>query len=248
MNPAKSAPGLKWVIILGAVGFITGFIGPMIFAPEANQGPMVGIFISGPAGVVLGFVLYGACSLLKLSAQTQWRLLSGVAILSFVAIILAIQPQPALRGMLYDGTVRACQPPRAATAETLQYWKERIAQVTWAEPRSGWQQDVEATLEHAPGILVSVDVVRQNSVFEKRKPWNRGAIFASGWKSAAESKSFYYATGSCADFPIGHELHGFEKYDLDGKIEPPKDWPPKELEAVINASIFATVPEPYQSF
>lgn len=34
----------------------------MIFAPEANQGPLLGIFYTGPAGVLLGAVgglLYG---------------------------------------------------------------------------------------------------------------------------------------------------------------------------------------------
>jgi hypothetical protein len=31
-----------------------GFVGPMIFAPSANQGPMLGIFITGPGGALLG--------------------------------------------------------------------------------------------------------------------------------------------------------------------------------------------------
>jgi hypothetical protein len=40
--------------ILGGIGFIGGFFGPMIFAPEANQGPLLGIFITGPLGAILG--------------------------------------------------------------------------------------------------------------------------------------------------------------------------------------------------
>ena len=40
--------------ILGGAGFAIGFFGPMIWAPEANQGPLLGIFITGPAGFVLG--------------------------------------------------------------------------------------------------------------------------------------------------------------------------------------------------
>jgi len=28
----------------------------MILAPEANQGPMLGLFITGPAGVVIGAI------------------------------------------------------------------------------------------------------------------------------------------------------------------------------------------------
>jgi hypothetical protein len=41
---------------LGGLGFVAGFFGPMIFAPEANQGPMLGLFITGPAGVVIGAI------------------------------------------------------------------------------------------------------------------------------------------------------------------------------------------------
>lgn len=42
--------------IVGSMGFAAGFFGPMIFAPGANQGPMLGIFITGPAGALLGAV------------------------------------------------------------------------------------------------------------------------------------------------------------------------------------------------
>lgn len=41
---------------LGAVSFCAGFFGPIIFAPEANQGPLLGIFITGPLGFLLGAV------------------------------------------------------------------------------------------------------------------------------------------------------------------------------------------------
>lgn len=40
--------------ILGGIGLFGGFVGPMIFAPESNQGPLLGILITGPAGFVLG--------------------------------------------------------------------------------------------------------------------------------------------------------------------------------------------------
>jgi len=45
-----------WALVIGAVGFVGGFFGPMIFAPGANQGPMLGIFITGPLGVLVGAV------------------------------------------------------------------------------------------------------------------------------------------------------------------------------------------------
>lgn len=43
-------------VVVGGIGFVIGFFGPMLFAPEANQGPMLGIFITGPLGVILGAV------------------------------------------------------------------------------------------------------------------------------------------------------------------------------------------------
>jgi hypothetical protein len=41
-------------VVIGAIGFSAGFFGPMIFTPGANQGPLLGIFITGPLGFLLG--------------------------------------------------------------------------------------------------------------------------------------------------------------------------------------------------
>jgi energy-converting hydrogenase Eha subunit B len=50
--------GALWgALILGGIGFAGGFFGPIVFAPEANQGPLLGIFITGPIGAILGGVL-----------------------------------------------------------------------------------------------------------------------------------------------------------------------------------------------
>ena len=48
-----------WIggVILGGIGFVDGFVGPMIFAPQANHGPMLGIFITGPLGFFLGVII-----------------------------------------------------------------------------------------------------------------------------------------------------------------------------------------------
>jgi len=43
-------------IIVGAAGFVAGFAGPIIFMPDANQGPLLGIFITGPLGFLIGGV------------------------------------------------------------------------------------------------------------------------------------------------------------------------------------------------
>jgi hypothetical protein len=48
--------GCLGAVVVGTVGFVGGFFGPMLLAPSANQGPMLGIFITGPGGAVLGFI------------------------------------------------------------------------------------------------------------------------------------------------------------------------------------------------
>jgi hypothetical protein len=43
-------------IVLGTVAFSAGFFGPMLFAPGANQGPLLGLFITGPLGFLAGAI------------------------------------------------------------------------------------------------------------------------------------------------------------------------------------------------
>jgi hypothetical protein len=43
-------------VLTGTVGFVLGFFGPLVFTPEANQGPLLGLFITGPLGALLGAI------------------------------------------------------------------------------------------------------------------------------------------------------------------------------------------------
>lgn len=59
MQTGTTRDGLFRFVVLGAVlvgtaGFLAGFIGPLLFAPHANQGPLLGLFVTGPLGFVLG--------------------------------------------------------------------------------------------------------------------------------------------------------------------------------------------------
>jgi hypothetical protein len=49
--------GCVGAIALGGVGFLAGFIGPIVTTPEANQGPLLGILVTGPLGAALGALL-----------------------------------------------------------------------------------------------------------------------------------------------------------------------------------------------
>ncbi|HUK22685.1 MAG TPA: hypothetical protein VLV45_14175 [Gemmatimonadales bacterium] len=47
---------LGFALAIGAIAFLAGFVGPMVLAPSANQGPLLGIFITGPVGLLVGLV------------------------------------------------------------------------------------------------------------------------------------------------------------------------------------------------
>lgn len=46
-------------LLLGSIGFFMGFVGPIIFTPHSNQGPLLGILKTGPYGFVIGLIAGG---------------------------------------------------------------------------------------------------------------------------------------------------------------------------------------------
>ena len=63
----------------------------MVLAPDANQGPMLGIFLTGPGGALAGALLGIGVRILRLPSTLQRRVLYwvcgayGVVILLFLA-------------------------------------------------------------------------------------------------------------------------------------------------------------------
>jgi hypothetical protein len=64
---------LQWIglmaLLFGATGFAIGYFGPVMFMPEANQGPLIGIFVTGPGGAIVGAII-GAVIGYKKSKET----------------------------------------------------------------------------------------------------------------------------------------------------------------------------------
>jgi uncharacterized membrane protein YdcZ (DUF606 family) len=52
-------------IIVGSIGFLLGFIGPIILRPNSNQGPLLGIFVTGPISFLVGLLGGGIYWVLK---------------------------------------------------------------------------------------------------------------------------------------------------------------------------------------
>lgn len=258
----------RWVLILGATGFVAGFLGPMIFAPEANQGPLVGIFISGPGGVALGALLCVVSRVLQLSAKSQWRTLWVFSAALALVTLYSIMPGPQLRGYVLDVEVQNCEPPAQAADDAIRYWEKRVAQVTWASPRRGWQDDSRQRLQYDQGVVLDVVVNRKMAILEERKPWNKGRIVASSWQAKTDSggthapfeppnaivgptailRSYYaqYAGHSCGDYPIGAKSLQFAAYDLSGLTRGAEDWPPRKLADFLDRQTLEQIPSEFR--
>jgi uncharacterized membrane protein len=51
--------GERWygfAAFVGVLAFGAGFFGPMLLSPQANQGPLLGLLITGPLGLAVGVV------------------------------------------------------------------------------------------------------------------------------------------------------------------------------------------------
>jgi hypothetical protein len=236
-------PGALWLAIVGPACFAAGFFGPMIFIPESNLGPIVGILFSGPAGIAASAVLWAICALLKPPARAQWLMLYAVTTIGVVWTLLYIQPDPKVRGYVFAGEVVSCDRPSEIVADTFAYWNRRIAEVHWTRPRTGWQADMRATLSAAPGVVVSVRVERRNAIMQNRRLWNRSQ-FAAGWTPRGEEIAFYDANRSCASYLVGDPIRGYQQSE---EIRPPEVWPPRDLIEVLRASRLDDVPERWRN-
>lgn len=48
--------------LVGGVAGALGFVLPVLLTPGANQGPLLGIFVTGPLGAIVGALLGAVCA------------------------------------------------------------------------------------------------------------------------------------------------------------------------------------------
>jgi hypothetical protein len=58
------------MVLVGGVSFLAGFVGPILLRPDSPQGPLLGIFFTGPLGAVAGVVLGLVIGLVRQGQRT----------------------------------------------------------------------------------------------------------------------------------------------------------------------------------
>jgi hypothetical protein len=228
-----------WVVVLGVVGFVAGFFGPIALRPEANQGPLVGIFITGPGGAAAGLVLGVLLRALHVSARHRWMALLASAALLGLGTLFFCLPPPDTVGRLLEARVVACDDPAELTDEAVRDWERRVANATWAKVRPDWQQEVPGMLRAYPGVVVTLDVARENPILRHRKPWNAGRTTADGWRSPREPSQRYFADPPVLDCVAGDPAPR-RLYVRSGQGS--RSWPPDDLPNLLDLARVEPVP------
>ncbi|MEP6766539.1 MAG: hypothetical protein ABJB66_19650, partial [Gemmatimonadaceae bacterium] len=219
---------LQWTLILGGLGLAAGIFGPIQLNPQNSMGPLIGVFATGPLGLILGIAGYLVSSWLHISATLQWRALAVTAVLLVGGTLLAALPGPELKAYIINSVVERCRPARDVQDEVLKHWDEQIAGVKSQEPRTGWREDMIAKLQADGGVVVDARVTHRTEIRAHRKPWNKGRVFSIDATKTEESQSYYDATGgnSCAAFAAGTKLETFVSWGPSYFQPPGADWPP----------------------
>lgn len=216
------------VVLLGAIGFAAGFFGPIALNPSANQGPLLGIFITGPGGAVLGALLGALLGGLGVSRAMVLNILCGVAVLGAVVILFFCLPEPKFRGNVVELEVTGCASPTALKQEAFAYWEKRLAAAHWAPARPSWKEGFEELVAGDPGVVLTGRIKRVVGLYENRKPWNAGT-FSPG-KAWWVQEQYFMPGASCAE-----QTGRTAVYAARG--EESKGWPADKLPNFLNLQV-----------
>jgi hypothetical protein len=240
---------LVWVIVLGGAGFAAGFLGPIALNPEANQGPLVGIFVSGPLGALAGLVLGTIFRIVPVTDRLRLYALVSICSVLAVGTLYYCLPEPKVRGYVIEAEVEGCDAPGRAFAAALAEWEKAVAYATWATPPADWKDTARRNVDRDPGRVLTMRIVRRSTIHEHRKPWNAGLLTASAWAASDEAERYYVrdAGRDCAAYRArGRDLYTPYTERSADRIEPAAIWPPTDAIGFLGLMELGEVPSEYR--
>lgn len=235
----RASPGF-WSFSMGVVGGLAGFLGPMFLNPEANQGPLLGLAITGPGGALVGLVLGYLFRFLPLTDIMRTQALLACWTLLGVGTLWFCLPEPRVLTRVVDGTIESCRPAGELMPSRIAHWEQRIAAVSYTQPRDHWREDTRRMLRETPGVLVELKVDRSNVIVQHRRPWDAGKITAQGWKRMNASRE-YFGGGTCDSYPRGKHVM------LAPAGEGSRQWPPDDLPNFLGVQVLGPVSVPHRA-
>jgi len=222
----------RWAGVLGITGFVCGFVGPMVFAPESNQGPMLGIFITGPAGALLGAILGVVVGAMSLSAATANRFLVGAAMLVAATTIYFAIPEPHYYADAVEGEIRECATPEPLRDGAVKRLNELAASHPPLPRPVAWGDAFDKALDEDHGVVLEVHLSRYRRLYRREARWNRDTLEAGPWVASDATATYYAISGGpeCDGYAIGANA-------LFNVVSRVGIWPPAGLAEMLNVSV-----------
>ncbi len=230
-----------WALVLGLVGFISGFVGPGIFDPNTVQGPMLGIFITGPLAFAAGGLLGAISAFNNLSTRHN---IYALIICSVIVTGLTLNRstlEPRYLGFVVDAEIRDCKSAQSAVDSSVSRW-DKTAWTDSYKPRPNWKTDITNMLRKDKGVILDLFVFRKKTFYENRKPWNKGQRVATDWQVENTTTNYYarYDGASCVDYNDKTRKLYFPVWEASSVS------PPDILPTFLGLYVLEPVPQEYQ--
>jgi hypothetical protein len=234
---------LAGTIAMGFAGFICGYVGPIVLNPDASVGPLLGIFITGPLGALIGAFIGAGAALARLKPAAFAIVAATCTSIVAGATLYAALPEDRWEGIIIDASIRGCSSPDTLADGAAAEWDKWITKPGSA-PRPGWKEDVAGMLERDRGVVLTMFVYRQRDVFRQRKPWNKDVLRATPWQENARMQAFFDRStqGSCSPYPLGRGA--FYSTEWEASSVSPSDI----VSSFLGLSLLRDVPATFQEF
>ena len=238
---------LIWAFVLGFVGLVSGMVGPILFQPGANQGPLMGIFFTGPLGFILGLILGALSSKYQSTQEINIFALGGASLITFILVlvgsVLAIEDR--YLGVIVDAEILACETPNRPAKDRVVWWENRLNSYKNVTPMVNWKEKIDAKLNEAQGVVLKVQIYKKKTIYETRKPWNRGKRKVTTQSGDSQKTKSFYSTlngSTCTNYKIGNRAQYFENNRMAAGL------PPIDIPAFLGLTKLTNVPAEFQNF
>jgi hypothetical protein len=238
-----------WALALGVTGFAAGFFGPIVLNPGANQGPLVGLFITGPGGALGGVILGTIFHLLPVSNSTRGKALVWTCFALAVGTLFFCLPPPTVLGYVIDAEVSECAVPRDWARAALATWEQAVQRTTWYTPPADWKETALRNVNEADGVVLTMRVARRAALYQHHKPWNSGRKTAGPWQPVESPERYYASQNGAACEPYlnrTRELYMPFTDSPSNPNEPARVWPPTDVVSFLRLMQLGPVPAEYR--
>jgi hypothetical protein len=226
--PKWIARPLIWAIVLGFVGLIFGYYGQdLLLAVPGNLGPLAGILVTGPMGLVLGVLLGGLSAHFRLSARRNLILLAIAALVGSVVSLYGSLPAYRQKVWLVDAEIVNCEHVDQLLASKTKMWSE-VAARPHTNARPNWEQEVPDMFRAQPGAVLTIRIYQEAWIRELEWSWGGISQRVDDWQSVNETKQVFAAIADpvphspCERFTVGERRFSAVTWEKSNSTPPEK--------------------------